>query len=200
MQPAAVVRDGSIAVLDEEHHLVVPVVAAERPPVVKDQRLSVLGPPVLVEDLRAVSSADEWHGHAFLWRMPASGTGAVFVGAEVERDRPVVTPRTQVETTARASGFASKSKCSDSIERHVSGAHDLDRSAIEREPKRAVMLEPAEAEKRAKAIIKGLKWKGPHFLISAMKSEGCRDLVFAIMDHLDAARAEAAKVAASKEN
>lgn len=65
---------------------------------------------------------------------------------------------------------------------------------------KADLLEPAEAEKRAKAIIKGLKWKGPHFLISAMKSEGCRDLVFAIMDHLDAARAEAAKVAASKEN
>ncbi|MDX2219435.1 MAG: GTPase ObgE [Burkholderiales bacterium] len=65
---------------------------------------------------------------------------------------------------------------------------------------KADLLEPAEAEKRAKAIIKGLKWKGPHFLISAMKSEGCRDLVFAIMDHLDAARAEAAKAATSKDD
>lgn len=62
---------------------------------------------------------------------------------------------------------------------------------------KADLLEPAEAEKRAKAIIKGLKWKGPHFLISAMKSEGCRDLVFAIMDHLDAARAKVAEKAMS---
>ena len=51
---------------------------------------------------------------------------------------------------------------------------------------KADLLEPAEAGKRVKAIIKGLKWKGPHFLISAMKSEGCRELTFAIMEHIDA--------------
>jgi len=38
------------------------------------------------------------------------------------------------------------------------------------------------------AIIKGLKWKGPYFMISAMKGDGCRELTFAIMDHLDAAK------------
>lgn len=50
------------------------------------------------------------------------------------------------------------------------------------------LLEPAEAEKRVKAIIKGLKWKGPTFTISAMKSDGCKALTFAIMDHVEATR------------
>ncbi|MEO8102644.1 MAG: Obg family GTPase CgtA [Betaproteobacteria bacterium] len=58
------------------------------------------------------------------------------------------------------------------------------------------LLEPAEAGKRVKAIIKGLKWKGPYFAISAMKADGCRELTFAIMDHLVAARAAAAVAAA----
>ena len=51
---------------------------------------------------------------------------------------------------------------------------------------KADLLDPAEADKRVKAIIKGLKWKGPHFLISAMKAEGCAALTFAIMAHVDA--------------
>ncbi|MBL0124205.1 MAG: GTPase ObgE [Betaproteobacteria bacterium] len=54
------------------------------------------------------------------------------------------------------------------------------------------LLEPAEAEERVKAIIKGLKWKGPTFSISAMKADGCKELTFAIMDHLDATRAATA--------
>jgi GTP-binding protein len=37
-----------------------------------------------------------------------------------------------------------------------------------------------------------MKWKGPYFTISAMKSDGCKELTFAIMDHLDAVRAAAA--------
>ena len=51
------------------------------------------------------------------------------------------------------------------------------------------LLDAAEAEKRVKAIVKGLKWKGPYFAISAMKADGCRELTFAIMDDLDATRA-----------
>ena len=54
------------------------------------------------------------------------------------------------------------------------------------------LLDAPEAQKRVKAIIKGLKWKGPHFTISAMKADGCKELTFAIMDHLDAVRAAAA--------
>jgi GTPase len=54
---------------------------------------------------------------------------------------------------------------------------------------KADLLDEDEAEKRVKAIIKGMRWKGPHFMISAMKGEGCRELSFAIMDHLDQVRA-----------
>jgi GTPase len=51
---------------------------------------------------------------------------------------------------------------------------------------KADLLEPEEATKRVKAIIKSLKWRGPHFVISAMKADGCTPLVHAIMDHVDA--------------
>jgi len=51
------------------------------------------------------------------------------------------------------------------------------------------LLEPDEAAKRVKNIVKGLRWKGPYFELSAMKGDGCRELTFAIMEHLDAVRA-----------
>ncbi len=54
---------------------------------------------------------------------------------------------------------------------------------------KADLLETAIAEKRIKAIIKDLKWKGPHFMISAMKTTGCRELSFAIMEYLELLRA-----------
>jgi GTPase len=63
---------------------------------------------------------------------------------------------------------------------------------------KADLLDEAEAAKRVKAIIKGLKWKGPTFTISAMKSDGCKALTFAIMDHVEATR-QAAKANANAE-
>ena len=54
---------------------------------------------------------------------------------------------------------------------------------------KADLVDTAEAESRVKKIIKGLKWKGPHFVISAMKSDGCKELTFAIMDHIEQQRA-----------
>ncbi len=56
------------------------------------------------------------------------------------------------------------------------------------------LLDEAEADRRAKAVIKGLKWKGPAFSISAMKADGCKALTFAIMDHVEARRQTAAPV------
>ena len=50
------------------------------------------------------------------------------------------------------------------------------------------LMEKDEADKRAQKLVKGLKWKGPVFTISAMKGDGTRDLVFAIMDYLDKAK------------
>jgi GTPase len=53
---------------------------------------------------------------------------------------------------------------------------------------KADLLDAGEAKKRADAIIKGLKWKGPAFTISAMKADGCRELTFAIMEHVETTR------------
>jgi GTP-binding protein len=53
---------------------------------------------------------------------------------------------------------------------------------------KADLLEPAQREKRAKAFVRKLGWKGPWFVISAMKGEGTRELCFAIMDFLEARR------------
>jgi hypothetical protein len=57
--PAAVMGDDSVAVVEEEHHLVVPVVGRERPAVAEDDRLARA--PVLVEDIGAVSGSDGSH-------------------------------------------------------------------------------------------------------------------------------------------
>jgi len=64
---------------------------------------------------------------------------------------------------------------------------------------KADLLAPAEAERRVKAIIKTLKWKGPHFIISAMKTEGCPALTFAIMEHVDALKQQALRDAPAPE-
>ena len=53
---------------------------------------------------------------------------------------------------------------------------------------KADLLDPAEAKKRAAALVKKLKWTKPWFLISGMKSEGTREVTFAIMDFLEAER------------
>ncbi len=59
------------------------------------------------------------------------------------------------------------------------------------------LVDEEEAEKRVKAIIKGLKWKGPSFVISAMKTDGCKALTYAIMDHVEATRRVAMPPAAA---
>jgi GTP-binding protein len=53
---------------------------------------------------------------------------------------------------------------------------------------KADLLEPAEREKRAKAFVKKLGWKGPWFVVSAIKGEGTRELCFAVMEFLEAGR------------
>ena len=44
--------------------------------------------------------------------------------------------------------------------------------------------EAARAE-TIKRIIKGLRWRGPHFSISSLTGEGCQQLVYAIMEALE---------------
>lgn len=47
------------------------------------------------------------------------------------------------------------------------------------------MLPEGEREAVVAEFLKHYGWKGPHFAISAMAGEGCRELSFAIMDHLE---------------
>jgi GTP-binding protein len=49
---------------------------------------------------------------------------------------------------------------------------------------KADLLEPAEAKKRAAALVKKLRWTKPWFLVSAMKAQGTRELSFAVMEFL----------------
>ena len=51
------------------------------------------------------------------------------------------------------------------------------------------LIPEAEREKRAKAFVKKLGWKGPWFTVSAINGEGTRELCFAVMEFLEGARA-----------
>jgi GTP-binding protein len=55
------------------------------------------------------------------------------------------------------------------------------------------LLPPEEAERRAKAIVRSLRYKGPWFLISGATGTGTRDLTEAVMRFLEAS--ETLKVA-----
>jgi GTP-binding protein len=47
------------------------------------------------------------------------------------------------------------------------------------------LLPPAEAEKRARAIVRALRYRGPHFLISGATGEGTKPLCAAVMTALE---------------
>jgi hypothetical protein len=59
---AAVMRDHTKTLGQEEHHLRVPVVRAQRPAVMKHQRLTAA--PIFVENFGAVFGLDEAHGNS----------------------------------------------------------------------------------------------------------------------------------------
>ncbi len=54
------------------------------------------------------------------------------------------------------------------------------------------LLPDAEAEKKARAILRALRFKGPHFLISAATGAGTRELSDAVMRFLEEAQRTAA--------
>jgi hypothetical protein len=56
---ATVDADHAIAMLDKEQHLGVPIIGAERPAMMEDNRLALA--PVLVENLSAVLRFDKAH-------------------------------------------------------------------------------------------------------------------------------------------
>jgi GTPase len=47
------------------------------------------------------------------------------------------------------------------------------------------LLPEAEAEKRARAIVRGLRFRGPHFLVSAATGHGTKELCEAVMAFLE---------------
>ena len=57
---------------------------------------------------------------------------------------------------------------------------------------KADMLPGGEAEARAKALKRSLRWKGPVFLVSALERKGLEPLIFATMDAIDALKRPAA--------
>src|ERR1700716_3396769 len=69
---APVVGDNAIAVLEEEQHLRVPVIGTQRPPMMEDDRLRVLGSPILVENLSAVFRGDRVHVEPLCHCLPFS--------------------------------------------------------------------------------------------------------------------------------
>jgi GTP-binding protein len=54
------------------------------------------------------------------------------------------------------------------------------------------LLPEDERVARAKAFVKALRWKGPAFSVAAISGAGCRELVYAIQDWLDAHPAQPA--------
>ena len=52
-------------------------------------------------------------------------------------------------------------------------------------------IDEAQRDKAVKAFLRRYRWKGPTFAISALTGDGCRDLLYAIWDHLAAHREHA---------
>src|SRR6266481_4521081 len=65
--PTAIMGDNPIAMMQEEQHLVIPVVRAERPTMAENYRLSFT--PVLVVNLCAVFGRDSGHESFLLSKM-----------------------------------------------------------------------------------------------------------------------------------
>jgi len=53
---------------------------------------------------------------------------------------------------------------------------------------KADLLDPAEAKKRAAAMVRKLRWTKPWFVIAAIDGAGCRELTFKVMEFLEAER------------
>jgi hypothetical protein len=72
-----IMRDHAKAVAKKEHQLIVPVVSAQGPTVMKHDWLGIPWAPVLVENVSAVSGGDESHGSVSPNQLPAERTGAI---------------------------------------------------------------------------------------------------------------------------
>ena len=64
---------------------------------------------------------------------------------------------------------------------------------------KADLLDPAEREKRAKALVRKLKWKAPWFVVSAIAREGTWPVCLKIQDFFDQLKAEAVEAMRSED-
>jgi GTP-binding protein len=62
------------------------------------------------------------------------------------------------------------------------------------------LLLPAEAEQRAREIVRRLRFRGPHFLISGATGEGTRELTQAVMRFLEEAAGQRERAAAEADS
>jgi GTP-binding protein len=59
------------------------------------------------------------------------------------------------------------------------------------------LVPAAEREDRVRAFVRAYRWKGPVFAVAAVSGEGCRRIVYAVQDWLDAHPKREAAVAAA---
>jgi GTP-binding protein len=64
---------------------------------------------------------------------------------------------------------------------------------------KADLLDPAEATKRAKALLKKLRWTGPSFLIAGINGAGTQELTYAVMEFLEREKRESPLPSANEE-
>ncbi len=77
-------------------------------------------------------------------------------------------------------------------------------AALARKPRwlvlnKADLLEPAEREARARAIVKKLRWSKPWFVVSAIDGGGCSEVTFKVMEFLEDRRRPAASASRQRE-
>jgi GTP-binding protein len=65
---------------------------------------------------------------------------------------------------------------------------------------KADLLDPAEAKKRAAALVKKLRWTQPWFVIAGINGEGTKDLTFKVMEFLEKERQEGRGTRLGKED
>jgi GTP-binding protein len=53
---------------------------------------------------------------------------------------------------------------------------------------KADLIDAENRERTARKFLRGFGWKGKSFIISAITGEGCRELTFAVMEHLEQLR------------
>jgi GTP-binding protein len=53
---------------------------------------------------------------------------------------------------------------------------------------KADLLDPAQAKKRAAALVKKLRWTKPWFVIAAINGEGTKELTYTVMEFLEKER------------